>query len=87
MSTWQKKQKVNWRWAGNGRSLGPQFCQEAWGFPSGSVGKESACNAGDRGDIVQGPSLGREDPLGKKMATHSSIPAWEIPWTQEPGGL
>ena len=33
------------------------------------------------------PSLGREDPLEKEMATHSSILAWEIPWTEEPGGL
>ena len=32
-------------------------------------------------------SLGREDPLEKGMATHSSIPAWRIPWTEEPGGL
>ena len=32
-------------------------------------------------------SLGREDPLKKEMATHSSILAWEIPWTEEPGGL
>ena len=32
-------------------------------------------------------SLGREDPLDKKMATHSSILAWEIPWTEECGGL
>ena len=32
-------------------------------------------------------SLGREDPLEKKMATHSSILAWEIPWTERPGGL
>ena len=31
-------------------------------------------------------SLGQEDPLEKKMATHSSIPAWRIPWTEEPGG-
>ena len=31
--------------------------------------------------------LGREDPLEKEMATHSSIPAWKIPWTEEPGGL
>ena len=31
--------------------------------------------------------LGREDPLEKKMATHSSIPAWRIPWMEEPGGL
>ena len=32
-------------------------------------------------------SLGWEDPLEKEMAIHSSIPAWEIPWTEEPGGL
>ena len=32
-------------------------------------------------------SLGREDPWEKGMATHSSIPSWEIPWTEEPGGL
>ena len=33
---------------------------------------------------MQFPSLGREDPLEKEMATHSSILAWEIPWTEEP---
>ena len=32
-------------------------------------------------------SLGREDPLEKEMATHSSILAWKIPWTEKPGGL
>ena len=32
-------------------------------------------------------SLGREDPLEREMATHSSILAWRIPWTEEPGGL
>ena len=32
-------------------------------------------------------SLGQEDPLQKEMATHSSILAWKIPWTEEPGGL
>ena len=32
-------------------------------------------------------SLGREDPLEKEMATHSSILAWEFPWTEERGGL
>ena len=36
---------------------------------------------------MQVQSLGQEDPLEKKMATHSSILAWEIPWTEEPGGL
>ena len=32
-------------------------------------------------------SLGQEDPLKKEMATYSSILAWEIPWTEDPGGL
>ena len=32
-------------------------------------------------------SLGQEDPLEKKMATHPRILVWEIPWTEEPGGL
>ena len=35
----------------------------------------------------QVPSLGQEDPLEKEMAAHSSILTWEIPWTEEPGGL
>ena len=52
------------------------------GFPGGSAGKESICNAGDLGSI-----LGWEDPLEKGMATHSSVIAWEIPWTEETGGL
>ena len=36
---------------------------------------------------MQVRSLGREDPLEEGVATHSSVPAWEIPWTEEPGGL
>ena len=39
----------------------------------------------DTGDT--GPIAGWEDPLGKEMETHFSIPAWEIPWTDEPGGV
>ena len=52
------------------------------GFSGGSDGKESACNVGDLG---LNPGLGRS--LEKGMATHSSILAWRIPWTEEPGGL
>ena len=52
------------------------------GFPSGSDGKESACNAGD-----PGLTPGLQDLLEKGKATHSSILAWRIPWTEEPGGL
>ena len=36
---------------------------------------------------TQVPSLGREDPLEKEMATHSRILAWRIPWMEEPAGL
>ena len=36
---------------------------------------------------MQVQSLGREDPLEKEMAPHCSILVWEIPWTEEPGGL
>ena len=36
---------------------------------------------------IQIPSLGQEDPLEEEIATHSSILGWEIPWTEEPGGL
>ena len=48
------------------------------GFLGGSDGQESAHNAGD---------LGWKDPLEKGMATHSSVLAWRIPWTEESGGL
>ena len=61
------------------------YCTAKWisymytqSFPGGPSGKESASTAGD---------LGREDALEEGMATHSSILAWRIPWTEEPGGL
>ena len=40
-----------------------------------------------RDTIDKGLILGWEDPLEQKMATHSSIHAWKIPWTEEPGRL
>ena len=52
------------------------------GFPGGTDGKESACNAGDLGSI---PGLGRSP--GEAMATQFSILAWRIPQTEELGGL
>ena len=51
------------------------------GFPGGSVVKNPPANIGDTGPIP-----GLERSLEKEMTTHSSIPAWEIPWTEEPGG-
>jgi len=52
------------------------------GFPGCSVVKNPPANAGDMGLI-----LGQEYLLEKEMATHSSILAWKIPWTEEPGRL
>ena len=52
------------------------------GFPGGSNGKESAHNAGDPGSI---PGLGRSPEKGN--GNDSSILAWKIPWTGEPGKL
>ena len=54
-------------------------------LPDGSVVKESAYNAGDMGDSVLIPGSGRSPGGGN--ATHSSILAWKIRWTEEPGGL
>ena len=46
------------------------------------MAKNPLANAGDAGLII-----GSEDALEKEMVTHSSIFAWKIPWTEEPGGL
>ena len=51
-------------------------------FPGGSDSKESACSAGDLGSV---PGSGKSP--GEGMDAHSSIFAWRIPWTEEPGGL
>ena len=55
------------------------------GFPSGSVVKNLCASEEIQETWVW--SLGREDPLEEEMATHSSIHAWKMPWTEEPGGL
>ena len=52
------------------------------GFPGGSVVKNPPSK-----QEMQVWSLGQEDPLEKEMATQPRILAWEIPWTEEPGGL
>ena len=52
------------------------------GLPKWLSGKESTCQ-----EEMQVWSLGQEDPLVKEMATHCSILAWEIPWTEKPCGL
>ena len=52
------------------------------GFPGGTVIKNPLAGEGDM-DLIPG----QEDPLEKEMETHSSILAWKIPWTEEPGQL
>ena len=52
------------------------------GFPCGSIVKNPPANARD-----WVPSLGWEDPMEKETGAHSSIAAWEIPWTEETDGL
>ena len=51
----------------------------------GSAARNLSASTQDAETLVQ--SLGQEDPLEKNMATYSRIPAWRIPWTEEPGGL
>ena len=53
-----------------------------WIFPNDSVAENPPAK-----QEMRVPSLGREDPLEKEMATHSNILAWEIPWIEEPCGL
>ena len=62
--------------------LCPLYLGLTMGFPGGSAGKNLPAI---REIWVQ--SLGWGDPLGEGMATHSSILAWRIPWTEEPGSL
>ena len=58
---------------------------KGWGRPGGSAVKNPPVKAGDTGDVDAIPGLGRS--LEEEMATHSSILAQKIPWTEEPGGL
>ena len=54
-------------------------------FPGGRVVKNSPANARDARDM--GSIFGSGNPLEQEMTTYSSILAWKIPWTKEPGGL
>ena len=59
-------------------------CNMQCGLPWWLSGQESACSAGDTGGAGSIPG---SDPLEEEMATHCSILAWDIPWTQESDGL
>ena len=69
---------------GVGRGLTLKSCVSQFieGFPGGSDGKESTCSAGDPG-LIPGSGISLE----KATTTHSSILAWTIPWTEDPGVL
>ena len=64
---------VFWSW---------EFKNLVLGIPSGAVVKNLSASAGETG-----ATPGQEDPLEEEMAALSSILAWDIPWTEEPGGL
>ena len=71
---------MKYNYKSDDKNIHPDVISE--GFPGGSVVKYSPAV-----QEMQVQSLGQEDPLEKEMATQSSILAWEIPWTEEPGGL
>ena len=65
--------------------VGPGISQTRTEFPGGSVVK--SLPAVQQLQEIQALPLDQEDALEEEMATHSSILAWRIPWTEEPGGL
>ena len=98
-SYWEHSQEnLSWGFSGsvhcvlswNPLEVSYYFCNKTYclarklnlSLPRWLSGKESDCNAGDS-ELI--PGLGRSPK--KEMATHSSILAWRIPWTEEPGGL
>ena len=70
---------------GSGRSAGEGIGYPLWYFRASLVAQMVKNLPAMQETRVR--SLGREDPLEKGMATHSSILAWRSPWTEEPGGL
>ena len=73
------------RWLNLEESVKLEGFQVNMGFPSGSVVKNPLAIQETQKTWVR--SLGLEDPLKEGMATHSSVLAWRIPWTEKPGGL
>ena len=61
------------------------YCDLLWASQVALVGKNLPANEGDTRDVGSIP--GQEDPLEEGMATHFSILAWRMPWTEEPGSL
>ena len=61
--------------------------EEPMGFPGGASGKEPICQCRRLKRRGFSPWEDWEDPLEKEMVTRSGVLVWEIPWTEEPGGL
>jgi len=79
-------QLFTWPSLREGTAVDREWGRDLWmGFPGGASVKEPTCQYRRRETRVR--SLGQEDPLEKGVAAHSSILAWRIPWTEEPGGL
>ena len=79
MDFWVHGVAKSWIW------LSDFHMHHYWEFPGSSVAKNLPASAGNGGEWVR--SLDRDDPPEKGMASHCSILAWRIPWTEEPGGL
>ena len=88
LPTDKQSQSTDNRWWWKKYSIYLQGTKQGESFLGSSDGKASARNVRDPGSICGSEkSLSWEDPLEKELATHSSILAWKIPWTEEPGGL
>ena len=76
-----------WRWAlYRGGQVTTRSLGSALGFPGGASGRRTPLPMQETKETGL-QSLGPDDPLEEGMATHSSILAWRIPWTEEPGRL
>ena len=69
---------------GGGQGQGTLVCCSPWGHKELDMTEQLSLSLMQETWVR---SLSREDPLEKDMGTHSSVLAWEIPWTEEPGGL
>ena len=76
--SYREHSNTNWLWRTDSRTNNELETSDPRGFPGGAGGEEPSCRC---------RTHRRYGPLEKGMATHSSILAWRIPWTEEPGGL
>ena len=84
--TWRPEKSVQAKWTPGTRTLQFIVASER-GFPGGASGKEPACQCRRHKGHGFDPWVRKKGPLEEGTATHSSILAWRIPWTEEPGRL